>query len=93
MAKSASNSGNSVANANRKAIYTGEDNLSIAHNANIENAMGGSAADTITGNSLDNAIEGRGGNDTLSGGSGNDALTGGMGDDTLEGGPAWILAF
>ena len=86
MARSASNSGNGVANANRKAIYTGEDNLSISHNANIENAIGGSAGDTITGNSLDNAIEGRGGNDTLSGGSGNDALTGGVGDDTIEGG-------
>ena len=78
MAKSASNSGNGVANANRKAIYTGEDNLAIAHNAQIENAIGGSAADTITGNSLDNAIEGRGGNDTLNGGTGNDALTGGV---------------
>ena len=69
-----------------RAIYTGEDNLSIAHNAQIENAIGGSAGDTITGNSLDNAIEGRGGNDTLSGGSGDDALTGGAGDDTIEGG-------
>ena len=85
-AKSASNSGNSVANANRKAIYTGEDNLAIAHNAQIENAIGGSAADTITGNSLDNAIEGRGGNDTLNGGTGDDALTGGAGDDTIDGG-------
>ena len=85
-AQAASNSGNSVANANRKAIYTGEDNLAIAHNAQIENAIGGSAADTITGNSLNNAIEGRGGNDTLNGGTGNDALTGGMGDDTLDGG-------
>ena len=86
MAKAASNSGNSVANANRKAIYTGEDNLAIAHNAQIENAIGGSAADTITGNSLDNAIEGRGGNDTLNGGTGDDALTGGAGDDTIDGG-------
>ena len=85
-AKAASNSGNSVANANRKAIYTGEDNLAIAHNAQIENAIGGSAADTITGNSLDNAIEGRGGNDTLNGGTGDDALTGGAGDDTIDGG-------
>ena len=85
-AKSASNSGNSVANANRKAIYTGEDNLAIAHNAQIENAIGGSAADTITGNSLDNAIEGRGGNDILNGGTGDDALTGGAGDDTIDGG-------
>ena len=85
-ARQTTNSGAGVAYANRKAIYTGEDNLAIAHNAQIENAIGGSAADTITGNSLDNAIEGRGGNDALNGGTGNDALTGGMGDDTLDGG-------
>ena len=53
-------------------IYTGEDNLGIAHDANIENAIGGSVADTITGNSLDNMITGGGGNDTIDGGSGDD---------------------
>lgn len=54
------------------AIYTGEDNLGIAHDAEIENAIGGSAADTITGNSLDNMITGGGGNDTIDGGAGDD---------------------
>jgi len=54
------------------AIYTGEDNLGIAHDAQIENAIGGSAADTITGNALDNMITGGGGNDTIDGGDGDD---------------------
>jgi flagellin-like hook-associated protein FlgL len=54
------------------AIYTGEDNLGIAHDAAIENAIGGSAADTITGNSLDNMITGGGGDDIIDGGDGDD---------------------
>lgn len=54
------------------AIYTGEDNLGIAHDANIENAIGGSSADTITGNSLDNMITGGGGDDIINGGDGDD---------------------
>ena len=54
------------------AIYTGEDNLGIAHDAEIENAIGGSAADNITGNALDNMITGGGGNDIIDGGLGTD---------------------
>lgn len=54
------------------AIYTGADNLGIAFNAQIENAVGGSADDTITGNDLDNMITGGGGNDTIDGGDGDD---------------------
>ena len=54
------------------AIYTGADNLGIAHNANIENAIGGQGDDNITGNSLDNMITGGNGNDTIDGGDGND---------------------
>ena len=53
-------------------IYTGEDNLGIAESAQIENAIGGSAADTITGNALDNMITGGGGDDTIDGGDGDD---------------------
>ena len=53
-------------------IYTGEHNLGIAKSAQIENAIGGSADDTITGNALDNMITGGGGNDTIDGGEGND---------------------
>ena len=40
------------------AIYTGEDNLGIAFNAEIENAIGGTADDNIIGNALDNMITG-----------------------------------
>ncbi len=38
----------------------------------LENVLGSSAADVITGNSLDNRLEGRGGDDALAGGLGND---------------------
>jgi len=56
----------------RTALYTGEDNVAIAHNALIENAVGGTADDTITGNYLGNRITGGGGNDTIDGGTGED---------------------
>ena len=53
---------------------------------NVENLIGGSAADQFTGDSAANRLEGRGGNDTLSGGTGNDVLVGGDGVDVLNGG-------
>jgi len=49
----------------------------------IENAIGGSGADTIIGNSANNYLIGNAGNDTLSGGGGSDTLTGGSGNDTF----------
>lgn len=52
----------------------------------IENVIGGSGGDIITGNSAINLIEGRDGNDVLAGEGGNDTLLGGEGDDTLHGG-------
>jgi len=52
----------------------------------IENAIGGSGNDTITGNDLANALTGGSGSDYLSGGKGDDVLDGGDGDDTLLGG-------
>ena len=61
----------------RSALYTGDYNVAIAHNAVIENAVGGSANDTITGNSSNN---------TLSGGAGDDSIEGNGGDDTIDGG-------
>jgi Ca2+-binding RTX toxin-like protein len=62
------------------------DNLSIAFNCWIENAIGGGGADTLTGNQLANRLEGGGGNDSIDGGAGNDTLIGGSGNDTLKGG-------
>jgi serralysin len=52
----------------------------------IENARGGSAADTISGNAAANGLEGNDGDDRLSGLDGNDALLGGAGQDLLRGG-------
>ena len=59
--------------------------LSIAKGVVIENAIGGSGNDSITGNDANNRLEGGAGNDTLSGGAGNDTLYGGNGNDILYG--------
>jgi serralysin len=48
----------------------------------VENAVGGSGNDTLTGNNVGNSLKGGAGNDCLSGGTGSDALDGGIGDDT-----------
>jgi serralysin len=52
----------------------------------IENAIGGSGADILTGNVAGNALAGNGGNDRLAGLAGNDRLLGGGGNDRLTGG-------
>ncbi|WP_081500870.1 Ig-like domain-containing protein [Bradyrhizobium liaoningense] len=52
----------------------------------IENAVGGSGNDTISGNGLANVLDGRAGNDTMNGGQGADILIGGTGNDTMNGG-------
>ena len=49
----------------------------------IENAVGGSGNDTITGNQAANVLSGGAGNDTLQGNGGSDTLTGGTGADTF----------
>ncbi|MGB8402320.1 M10 family metallopeptidase C-terminal domain-containing protein [Bradyrhizobium sp.] len=48
----------------------------------IENAIGGSAGDSLTGNAIANVLNGGGGDDVLIGGGGNDTLIGGSGNDT-----------
>lgn len=48
----------------------------------IENAIGGSGNDTITGNAAKNELKGGGGADTLNGGDGDDVIDGGTGIDT-----------
>ncbi|MBT9445473.1 MAG: M10 family metallopeptidase C-terminal domain-containing protein [Hyphomonadaceae bacterium] len=55
--------------------------FTIAAGVVIENATGGSGADTITGNSAANRLTGNGGNDVLEGGAGADTLIGGLGSD------------
>jgi Ca2+-binding RTX toxin-like protein len=47
-------------------------NISIARGVIIENAIGGSGNDTITGNDANNTIDGGAGGDTMAGGLGND---------------------
>lgn len=54
---------------------------------NIENFIGGSGDDTLTGDGLDNILIGNNGSDSINGGAGNDTLDGGNdGSDTLDGG-------
>ncbi|MCP5037506.1 MAG: hypothetical protein GY945_07900 [Rhodobacteraceae bacterium] len=52
----------------------------------IENAIGGSGNDVMTGNAADNNIEGRDGDDTIYGVNGADTIYGDLGDDTIYGG-------
>lgn len=60
-------------------------NVAVAAGAVIENAVGGSANDTINGNSAANALTGAVGDDDLYGGAGNDSLSGGDGQDFMRG--------
>ena len=53
---------------------------------NVENVIGGSAADTIIGNSSNNVIHGGQGSDTINGAAGNDTIYGDSGNNTLNGG-------
>ena len=61
-------------------------NVWIAFDTVIENAIGGSGADTLIGNDVANVLRGGAGNDTLRGAAGSDLLDGGSGGDRLEGG-------
>ncbi len=61
-------------------------NIVIAYASVIENAVGGSGNDVLTGNAVANRLDGGSGNDQLLGGAGDDTLVGGTGDDTLTGG-------
>lgn len=64
----------------------GSDNVAIAFDTTIENAIGGSYDDTIVGNEADNWIDGGAGNDSLAGGDGADTygFGSGWGQDTVE---------
>jgi serralysin len=60
-------------------------NVAIAQGADIENAIGGSGADTISGNSLDNVLQGGGGADSIAGGAGADTISDTSGSNYLRG--------
>ncbi|WP_299540938.1 M10 family metallopeptidase [Phenylobacterium sp.] len=66
-------------------LYTGQDNLGIAFSTTIENAIGSSGADTITGNAANNSLSGGAGNDVIMAGGGNDTIQGGEGTSYLRG--------
>lgn len=71
--------------ANNDALYLGQDNVSIAYSATIENAKGGAGDDRLTGNNVDNALQGGAGDDILEGGGGTDTavFTGVYADYTI----------
>jgi Ca2+-binding RTX toxin-like protein len=52
----------------------------------IENVVGGSGNDVLTGDAGANVLDGGLGNDTLNGGGGADTLIGGAGNDSMTGG-------
>ncbi len=52
----------------------------------IEQAIGGSGDDAMTGDDAGNYFIGNAGNDTLVGNGGDDRLEGGLGNDRLDGG-------
>jgi serralysin len=56
-------------------LYDGSNNLAIAYGTVIENATGGSGADSIKGNAASNKLIGGAGNDTIDGGAGNDTVS------------------
>lgn len=62
------------------------DNLMIARDTMIENAVSGRGNDVLIGNELNNRLIGRLGSDRLNGSKGADYMSGGAGHDTLNGG-------
>lgn len=61
-------------------------NVAVAAGAKIEDARGGSGADTVQGNDLANWLRGEAGNDAINGLAGDDRLDGNDGNDTITGG-------
>lgn len=55
-------------------LYDGTDNLAIAFNVVIENAVGSSSPDMLLGNDADNILTGNGGDDLIDGFAGIDTL-------------------
>ncbi len=59
-------------------------NMVIAYNTVIENAIGGSGADMMMGNSVANNISAGDGNDTILASGGDDIIDGGAGSDKIK---------
>jgi len=69
------------------------ENLFIYDGTMIENFIGGSAGDSITGNEGDNTIDGRGGADSIDAGLGNDTIIASGGDSIDGGGGTDTISF
>jgi len=65
---------------------SGESGETDKISTDVENVLGGSAIDTITGSAVANVIDGGDGNDVISSLAGADTITGGDGNDTMTGG-------
>ncbi|GAB2859289.1 hypothetical protein GCM10027277_29730 [Pseudoduganella ginsengisoli] len=63
-------------------LITDAGQITVNYGTVIENAVGGSGNDTLSGNGADNVLQGGAGNDVLAGLQGNDRLDGGAGTDT-----------
>lgn len=63
--------------------YSG--NVAIAKGVDIENAIGGSGSDSITGNALANNLQGGAGSDTIQAGAGDDTISETSGSNYLRG--------
>jgi serralysin len=59
-------------------------NISIAYDTVIENAVGGALRDYLVGNAVANHLTGNGGDDVLNGLEGSDTLSGGAGADEFR---------
>ncbi len=73
-----------IASLGTNAVQSVHLNRTVKLNAisTFEHLVGGSAADTLTGNTLANMLVGGAGNDKLTGAAGSDTLIGGLNDDT-----------
>lgn len=70
----------------RPEARSGENTVNIQPETVVEQAQGGLANDSISGNSAYNSLEGDEGNDYINGRGGADGIGGGRGNDTLVGG-------
>jgi RTX calcium-binding nonapeptide repeat (4 copies) len=61
--------------------------------AEVENLVGGSGDDVLTGNGRDNLLAGGAGSDVLDAGPGHDYVDGDEGSNVISGGPGWDTLF
>ena len=71
-----------LATSGTQAVHATNLSLILGSAVTIENATGGSGADTLFGNTLNNTLTGGAGDDKLLGAGGNDVMRGGVNNDT-----------